>query len=340
MRSGLRPRAAHRDAAAEEPAVGAVLVADAVLVLEDLRRAGEVRVERRLRARRCRRDGRGRAIRRVRRSPRAPAGRSSRASGPRRRTPASAGSTATARRWRLPPRAPAARRCCLQLVLGARALGDVVPQQRHAAGDRQHLDLHDARVRRRPAAAGGSATRGLPIARRVSVDRRAAARCAPAPAATSASGRPSARSPEQCSMRSSASFHSVTRPSPSSTDMPCSRCVDHFAAPVRLLEPVHVVGVDAVGEEQRGGEHRRDVPHPPIDHLDERRRDAGAEQVDRASGQRAPRPRSIDGPPRDERHDDVRERALRRGDRRRRRRRSARPATATRRRPAAIANGD
>ena len=45
-----RPASFERDAAAEEPPVGAVLVADPVLVLEDLCRAGEMRVERCLRS--------------------------------------------------------------------------------------------------------------------------------------------------------------------------------------------------------------------------------------------------------------------------------------------------
>ena len=39
-------RASHRDAAAQEPPVGAVLVADPVLVLKVIRLAGEMRLER------------------------------------------------------------------------------------------------------------------------------------------------------------------------------------------------------------------------------------------------------------------------------------------------------
>ena len=45
--------------------------------------------------------------------------------------------------------------------------------------------------------------------------------------------------------------------------------VDHLATPMLLLEPVHVVGIGAIRQEQRGGDHRRDVPHPAIDHLDD-----------------------------------------------------------------------
>ena len=46
MRVGRAPRASHRDAAAQEQPVGAVLVADPVLVLKDVGLAGEMRLER------------------------------------------------------------------------------------------------------------------------------------------------------------------------------------------------------------------------------------------------------------------------------------------------------
>ncbi len=87
--------------------------------------------------------------------------------------------------------------------------------------------------------------------------------------------------------------------------------VDHLTAPVLLLETVHVVGVDPVREEQRDRDDRRDVPQSAIDHGDQRRGDAGSQQVHGSSRQRALRPRPQDGTPRDERHDDVRQHALR-----------------------------
>ena len=46
MRAGRRPAPRDRDAAAQEPPVGAVLVADPVLVLKVIRLAGEMRLER------------------------------------------------------------------------------------------------------------------------------------------------------------------------------------------------------------------------------------------------------------------------------------------------------
>ena len=45
--------------------------------------------------------------------------------------------------------------------------------------------------------------------------------------------------------------------------------VDHLATPMLLLEPVDVIGIGAIGKKQRRRHHRRDVPHPAIDHLDE-----------------------------------------------------------------------
>ena len=67
------------------------------------------------------------------------------------------------------------------LVLGARALGDVVPQQRHARRPPAGSSPARCASARRPTAAGGSACADLPI-RDGLLDRRAAARCGPAPA--------------------------------------------------------------------------------------------------------------------------------------------------------------
>ena len=107
---------------------------------------GEMRLERRLEDRRCRRGGRGRAIPRaadrgVRRQAdhRAPAPRDVELL--RLQVPLPQAVVGPFRGQRQPLAA------ALQLVLRVRALGDVVPQQRHAARDRQDLDLQDARIR-------------------------------------------------------------------------------------------------------------------------------------------------------------------------------------------------
>jgi hypothetical protein len=104
--------------------------------------------------------------------------------------------------------------------------------------------------------------------------------------------------------------------------------LDHFGAAPRFLEPLHVVAVDLIGEEERRRDHRREIPQPPIQHRHDRHRHAGAEQIERASRQRARAPRAIDGPPPEERHDHARQRALHEviaDDRSRDRRREPRP---------------
>jgi hypothetical protein len=138
-------------------------------------------------------------------------------------------------------------------------------------------------------------------------------------------------------MRSSASFQSVMRSSPSSTDIPLVEELDHLAAPVRLLEAVHVVGVDPVRAEHRGRDDRREVPQAAIDDFAEDHRGGGAEHVERQSGQRTLQPRAIDLGSRDERRQHARDDAdgeLIRDDGRRDRHRHPRPDEGSRNRRA------
>ncbi len=97
------PCPSHRDAAAHEPAIAAVLVAQAMLVLEVLGRARQVRVERLLERLGILRMNAAESTVRNGQSPPTPEARASPATWPRRRTPGCGDPTPTTRRPR-PPR--------------------------------------------------------------------------------------------------------------------------------------------------------------------------------------------------------------------------------------------
>ncbi len=182
-----------------------------------------------------------------------------------------------------------------------------MPEQRHTGRNRQHLHLHDARLRARRQ---GEVLQGpdLPIRDGLADGSR-----------QFGAGQGRHGVDEQPAQRPVAGTgeHACERVVPQ-RDSPVAieqrhalfQMVDHLATPMVILEPTHVVGIGAIGKEQRDRGHRRDVPHPAIDYFDERSGDTGSQHVNGESRQRAFRPRSIDGPSRDKRHDYVRQGAL------------------------------
>ena len=216
----LAAAAADRDAAAQEAAIAAVLVADAVLVLEHLRLPGEMRFE--LLAEiddvvgmHALEPGLRPSSARLRREPdhRPPAARDVELL--RLQVPLPEAVVGPFGSQRQPLTG------AFELVLGVGPLGDVVPQQRDTLGDRDDLDLQDPRPCRhrdgdlRDRACLAVAERFLDGARAAPCGRRQARRAR-------AAGRARARAGSRRA-RSAASFQSVTQPSRSSTDMPCSR---------------------------------------------------------------------------------------------------------------------
>ena len=283
--------AAHGDAAAQEAAVAAVLVPDAVLVLEHLRRADEVRLQRGIETgeivgmdtvqpfRRA-------AARGVRGQPdhRAPARRDVELLRLQVPLPESVVGSLGGERQTFAA-AP-------QLVLGARALGDVLPQQRSTAGDRRRCAPARCADRCRLAARRWLSTRVCwslivsAMARGRSLRDSAGSGCRDRPA----EGQPrrALQQPlERVVPQRDAAAGVVHRHS-------LLEVLEHFAAAVMLGEAVHVVGVEAVAEAQRHGEHRRDVPHAAIDDLHHGDRHAGAEEVHGVTGQGASRPGPVD----------------------------------------------
>ena len=139
--------AAHRDTAAQEPPVGAVLVADPVLVLKVIRLAGEMRLERRLE-----RDAMSSAwTRSIHSSGRTDAGGRGQAE---HRPPSAREVELLAPKIPLPQPVIRAFRgereplfASLERVFRARSLRDVMPEQRHAAGNGEDSDLQNPRTR-------------------------------------------------------------------------------------------------------------------------------------------------------------------------------------------------
>jgi hypothetical protein len=75
-----------------------------------------------------------------------------------------------------------------------------------------------------------------------------------------------------------------------------------------FVEPIEVIGVGAISEEERQRRDRQDLPCPPGDELGERDGEAGADEVDGAVAGESRRPFPVDAPPRDQRRDHLRRR--------------------------------
>ena len=139
------PRTLHRLTAAQEAAVAAVFVADAMLVLEDLGLAGEVRFESGFQAADVVRVHAAEPV--FRTSDGGVAGESD-------HRPPAAGDVELARGQAPLPqsvvgpfrRERQALDCLLQLAIGNGPLGDVTPEQGRASGHGKNPDLEDARV--------------------------------------------------------------------------------------------------------------------------------------------------------------------------------------------------
>ena len=310
QRSGDAGRAAagapHRDTAAQEPPVGAVLVADPVLVLKVIRLAGEMRLERLLE----RHDvvgmdavhpflgttdagGRGQAEHRP------PSAREVELLAP--EIPLPQPVIRAFRREREPLFAS------LERVFRARSLRDVMPEQRHATDNGENSDLQNPRtrsgrqrkMRERP---------GAPIGQGL-VDRSREVGLAQG----------WHRTDERTTQRSFTgtvqdAFEGIVPERDQAIAVDDGHALiqrfDDLATPVLFFEPVHVGAVRAVGEIQRYRGHRQDFPHPVVDHLNESHGEAGPDEVARTAPENAFRPRSIDRLSREERHDDLRRRAL------------------------------
>jgi hypothetical protein len=79
---------------------------------------------------------------------------------------------------------------------------------------------------------------------------------------------------------------------------------------VVFVETVNVGAIGAVGEIQWHGCHRQHFPHAVADEYNHSQRDAGPDEVAGTAAENTLRPRSIDRVAGDERHDDLRRRAL------------------------------
>jgi hypothetical protein len=293
--------AAHRRAATQEAPIGSVLVTEPVLVMKMVRLAGDVRFERILE----RRDVVGvdaahpfvevsNARERRQTDHRAPAAREVALLGTNVELP-----QAVVRAF---CREREAFFAAPERVFSARLLGDVAPQQRHAATAGEESDLEDARARghRQPD------QRQRP--------RIATLHCLFDRARQLGLGQRRQRDHERAIVRARTRTlqHACEGVVPRRNH---ALAVD--GAPARFERAGHALRirregrsirlrvVGAVGEEQRRRDHRQDFPGLAIDHLGERHRDAGADEVGGAAAEKILRPRTIDRRARNERHHDL-----------------------------------
>jgi hypothetical protein len=194
------------------------------------------------------------------------------------------------------------------LLLHAHTVGDVLPHQRQALGHRHDLDLDDAQTRtsgrqpqmiqrphlpvreRLPHGCGkfGAGQRGYDV------------------------GNETTERPVRGPLQEAFERIVPVRDTPVAIDdrQPLFEVIEHLAPPMLFLDSPHIVGIGAVREEQHCRDHGGEAPEATVDDRDDHGRDTRAKQVQRTTVERARRPRSIDGPTCDERHDDAREAAL------------------------------
>jgi hypothetical protein len=192
------------------------------------------------------------------------------------------------------------------LVVGAHPGGDVLPQQRHATGNRQHLHLKDPCVR-------ASADLDIGEGSRLGVSKHVLDRLG--------------------QLRACNGWHDLDRASdrllPRASEHPFERVVpdgdlafsvedrhsmleevEDLVTMVVLFETAHIIGVDAVEKEQRRRGHRQDSPHPLVDQCDQAGRDTRPDEIPGAASERQLGPRPVHRTSRRERHHDRDEPAL------------------------------
>ncbi len=177
-----------------------------------------------------------------------------------------------------------------ELMFRAYARGDVMPQQGHTADDGQDLDFQNRRICARAQSDVTDRAR-LAIRKRPSDGPRHL--------------RPGQlrhgkleRTPKHRGARTSKHALECIVPQRHVSVRidhrhPVLQKVDDLATTVRLFEPVAVIGVHRVREEQRRPRDWQHSPHLVTDHFSQRRCDARTNQIHRASAERRAFPRSI-----------------------------------------------